>query len=128
MGNDLKEYCLRIIYWDGVNENVIDPGPGPGAELGIDFFPNVQYKMLAQVEDNNIRDKFWNPLALEGAVPLGLADPNPGNWDYTDGTFVNVFRREVQDNTIASGQIGLLGNGFNGANVVFDNFSVTPIS
>ena len=128
VGNDLKEYCLRIIYWDGVNENVIDPGPGPGAELGIDFFPNVQYKMLAQVEDNNIRVKFWNPLALEGAVPLGLADPNPGNWDYTDGTFVNVFRREVQDNTIASGQIGLLGNGFNGANVVFDNFSVTPIS
>jgi hypothetical protein len=127
VGNDLKEYCLRIIYWDGVNENII-AGPGAGAELGIDFLPNVRYKMLAQVEDDFLRVKFWDPLALEAGAPLGLADPNPGNWDYTDGTFVNVFRREVQDNTLASGQIGLLGNGFNGANVVFDNFSVTPIN
>jgi type II secretory pathway pseudopilin PulG len=127
VGNDLQQYCLRIIYWDGVNLNVIDPGPGPGAELGIPFAPDQRYKMLAQVEDNFLRVKFWDPLALEGAVPLGLADPNPGNWDYTDGTFVNVFRREVQDNTIASGQIGLIGSGFNGANVIFDNFSVTPV-
>ena len=121
---DGKKYCLRIIHWNGV-ENIIDPG----TELGIDFDDGVRYKMLAQVEDNDIRVKFWDPTALEAGNPLGLADPNPGNWDYTDGSFVNVYRREVQDNTLASGRIGLLGSGFDGPNnVVFDNFSVTPIN
>lgn len=128
VGNDLKSYCLKLVYWDGVNQNFIDPGPGPGAELGIDFNDGVRYKMLAEVKDDFLRVKFWDPLALEAGNPLGLADPNPGNWDYTDGTFVNVYRREVQDNTLASGQIGLLGSGFNGENVVFDNFSVTPVN
>ncbi len=124
---DGRNYCLKIIHWDGVNENNI-VGPGAGAEIGIDFDDGVRYKMLAQVEDDFLRVKFWDPLALEAGNPLGLADPNPGNWDYTDGTFVNVFRREVQDATIASGQIGLIGSGFNAANVIFDNFSVTPIN
>lgn len=124
---DGKDYCLRIVYWDGVNENILG-GAGAGAELGIDFTPGVRYKLLAQVEDDFLRVKFWDPLALEAGNPLGLADPNPGNWDYTDGTFLNVYRREIQDNTIASGQVGLIGSGFNGANVVFDNFFVTPIN
>jgi type II secretory pathway pseudopilin PulG len=121
---DGKSYCLRFVYWDGANQNPIGP------DLGIDFIDGVQYKLLAQVEDDFLRVKFWNPLALEAGAPLGLADPNPGNWDYTDGTFVNVFRKEFQDPgaNIASGQIGLIGTGFIGANVIFDNFSVTPLN
>jgi len=136
-GNDLKNYCLRIIYWDGVNQNNI------GTDLGIDFADGVRYKMLAQVEGDKIRAKIWDPLADNGTVlgvltPLGLADPNPGIWTGnllynpnpppgTPPAFQNVYRKEVQDNTLASGQIGLLGSGFNGANVVFDNFQVTPL-
>lgn len=129
VGNDLKEYCLRIIYWDGGLNPIAGPNP-EGAELGIDFADGVQYKMLAEIEDDFIRVKFWNPLDLEAGNPLGLNDPNPGNWDYTDGNFVNVYRREVQDpgNNIATGQIGLIGSGFNNANVVFDNFKVTPVN
>jgi prepilin-type N-terminal cleavage/methylation domain-containing protein len=130
VGADGKNYCLSIVYWNGGENFIVPVGPGPGDKLGIDFDDGVQYKMLAQIEDDFIRVKFWNPLDLEAGNPLGLNDPNPGNWDYTDGTFVNVYRREVQDpgNNIASGQIGLLGTGFNNANVVFDNFKVTPVN
>ncbi len=116
-----RNACLKIIHWNGFFTNEL-------ATIEADFNANVQYKMLAQVEDDFLRAKIWDPLALEAGNPLGLADPNSGNWDYTDGTFQSVYRIEIQDATIANGQIGLLGDWTNGVSVVFDNFSVTPLS
>jgi prepilin-type N-terminal cleavage/methylation domain-containing protein len=117
-------YCLKIIYWDGASVTTL-------ATLGanLDFTQNIKYKMLAQAEDDNLRVKIWNANLPGDAIPgLGLADPNPGNWDYADATFPTVYRVEVTDTTIASGQIGLIGDWTNGAKVVFDNFDVTPIN
>jgi type II secretory pathway pseudopilin PulG len=117
-------YCLKIIYWNGASVTTL-------ATLGanLDFTQNIKYKMLAQAEDNNLRVKIWNANLPGDAIPgLGLADPNPGNWDYADATFPTVYRTEVADTTIANGQIGLIGDWTNGANVVFDNFAVTPIN
>lgn len=111
---DGKDYCLKIVHWNGVVTNDL-------AVIGADFDPGVKYKMLAQVEDDNLRAKIWDSDAL------GLADPNPGNWDYADATSPTVYRMEVVDATIASGQIGFIGNWINGEDVVFDNFSVNPI-
>ncbi len=116
VGADGKDYCLKIVHWNGFFANDI------GAPIGVDFVPGVKYKMLAQVEDDDLRAKIWD------ADALGLADPNPNNWDYSDGTFPTVYRFEVQDTTIASGQIGLLGDWTNAVNVIFDNFSVSPIT
>jgi type II secretory pathway pseudopilin PulG len=111
---DGKDYCLKIVHWNGVITNDL-------AVIGADFDPGVKYKMLAQVEDDNLRAKIWDSDAL------GLADPNPGNWDYADATSPTVYRMEVVDATIANGQIGFIGNWTNGEDVVFDNFSVNPI-
>jgi prepilin-type N-terminal cleavage/methylation domain-containing protein len=117
-------YCLKIIYWDGVFPLTLGT---LGANL--DFINDVKYKMVAQAEDDNLRVKIWNANLPGDAIPgLGLADPNPGNWDYTDGTFPGVYRFEVTDTTITNGQIGLIGDWTNGATVVFDNFNVTPIN
>ena len=111
---DGKDYCLKIVHWNGVIANDL-------AVIGADFDPGVKYKMLAQVEDDNLRAKIWDSDAL------GLAEPNPGNWDYADATSPTVYRMEVVDATIANGQIGFIGNWINGEDVVFDNFSVNPI-
>lgn len=120
---DGKNYCLRIVRWNGAETDL--------GSIGIDFDPLVQYKMVAQVEDDNLRAKIWNPLADTGVGPgnpMGLADPNPGIWVYDGVNFPSLYPIAAVDNTYASGQIGLLGSGFNGPNVVFDNFEVTPIN
>ena len=123
IGGDGLPYCLKIIHWDGAVTTLATLG------ANLDFTQNIKYKMLAQAEDNNLRVKIWNANLPGDPIPgLGLADPNPGNWDYTDGTFPTVYRTEGADTTIASGQIGLIGDWTNGANVIFDNFSVTPIN
>ena len=113
---DGKDYCLKIVHWNGFFATDIE------LPIGIDFVPGVKYKMLAQVEDDDLRAKIWD------ADALGTGDPNPGIWVYDLANFPTVYPIEVQDTTIASGQIGLLGDWNNGVNVVFDNFSVTPIS
>lgn len=124
--DDLKEYCLRIVRWDG--------GENDLGSIGIDFIPGVKYKMLAQVQDDDLRAKIWNanpPFDPLNPLPnpgLGLADPNPGDWAYDGAAFPTVYPITADDDDYTSGQIGLLGSGFNGANVVFDNFSVTPIN
>jgi len=116
VGADGKDYCLKIVHWNGFFANDI------GSPIGIDLVPGVKYKMLAQVEDDDLRAKIWD------ADALGLADPNPNIWVYDLANFSTVYPIEVQDTTIASGQIGLLGDWTNGVNVVFDNFAVSPIS
>jgi len=117
-------YCLKIFYWNGA---VAAPLATLGANL--DFTQGIKYKMLAQVEDDDLRVKIWNANLPGDPIPgLGLVDPNPDNWDYTDGTFPTVYRLEIADTNIASGQVGLIGDWTNVANVVFDNFSVTPIN
>jgi len=131
-----KNACLKITHWNGFFVNVL-------ATIEADFDANVQYKMLAQVEDDFLRAKIWDPLADNGTVPgtpipLGLADPNPGDWTYVSSPpappvvpplpYESVYRMEVQDTTIANGKIGLLGDWTNGVSVVFDNFFVTPIN
>lgn len=101
--NDLKDYCLNIIYWNGTASTLL-------GRIGVDFNPEVNYKLLAQADGDTIRAKFWN------ADALGVEDPTP-----------NIWAVEVQDSNISSGKIGFLGNWNNGQLVLFDNIIVSPI-
>jgi len=117
-------YCLKIVKWDGNNATALGT---LGANL--DFTNGIKYKMLAQVENDKLRAKIWNANLPGDPIPgFGPVDPNPANWDYTDGTFPTVYRMQVEDGTYSNGQIGLIGDWTNGANVNFDNFVVTPIN
>ena len=81
-------------------------------------------------KDDDLRAKIWNANPPTDPINPGLGpiDPNPNDWAYDGIIFPAVYRMEIQDTTIASGQIGLLGDWTNGVNVVFDNFAVSPIS
>lgn len=110
-----KNYCLRIVKWNGA---VI---PLAGIGIGVDFVPGTKYKILTQAEGTDLRAKIWD------ADALGLADPNPGVWAYDSVGFPGVYPLTAVDADYASGQIGLLGSFNNGENVVFDNYTTSAI-
>ena len=110
VGGDGKNYCLRLIKWNGaVNEL---------AKIGVDFSPGTTYKILIQAEGTDLRAKMWQGTG---------ADPNPGVWIYDGGGFPTVYPITAVDVDYAAGQIGLLGDFNNGINVDFDNYVVGTI-
>lgn len=120
VGDDLKDYCLRIVRWNGGETDL--------GSIGIDFVAGVKYKMLAQAEDEDLRAKIWNANLPTAAIPgLDVADPNPNIWVYDGVNFPEVYPITANDDDYDSGRIGLIGS-FNGVNVDFDNFSVSPIN
>lgn len=130
---DGRPYCLKIVKWNGgltllarLGANLDFTAADP---VAVPPVPSIKYKMLAQVEGDNLRVKIWNAnLPTAPANPgRGLPEPNPGNWDYSDGTSQDVYRLETTDSDYAQGRVGFIGDWTNGAKVVFDNFSVSPI-
>jgi len=113
VATDGKNYCLTLIKWNGVVNEL--------ARIGVDFVPGTKYKILAQAQGTDLRAKIWD------ADALGTADPNPNVWAYDGVGFPTVYPITAVDADYASGQIGLLGDFNNGTNVVFDNFQVSPI-
>ena len=113
VGADGKDYCLRLIKWNGVVNEL--------AVIGVDLVPGTKYKILAQAEGTDLRAKIWD------ADALGVADPNPGVWVYDGGGFPTVYPITAVDADYDSGQVGLLGDFTNGIDVVFDNFVVSSV-
>ncbi len=98
-------WCLKLVKWDGVSVTEL-------ARTGVDFTLDERYKIMAEVEDDNLRAKMWDTVG--GTI---VTDPTPGTWDIT-----------ATDSDYSQGKVGLIGDWSNGADVVFDNFAVTPIT
>lgn len=102
IGNDQKDYCLKIIHWNGLGTTL--------GSVGIEFLPGVNYKLLAQADGETIRAKIWD------SDTLGLGDPTPNNWTV-----------EVQNSEITGGKIGFVGSWNNSESVTFDNIYVSTL-
>ena len=105
VGTDGNGWCLKLAKWDGVSVTEL-------SRIGIDFALDTKYKILAEVEDDNLRAKIWDTIG--GTV---IADPTPGTFDIT-----------ATDPDYSQGSVGFLGDWTNGADVIFDNLSVSPIT